>query len=133
LNYRRKKYTNNTPTPQPICGLPQNPYIPNPSSRSPQLRSRSPLGFSLLPSNQLQPSLSFSSPTPLGQSSFSAHQATFPSPGPIQLVRGKVPFYFFPLPFPHPHTSFTGSCLTTSFGVLYCLPPVSLPSIDLSL
>jgi hypothetical protein len=74
----------------------------HPSSRSPQLRFRSPLGFSLLPSNQLHPSLSFSSPTPLGQSSFSAHQATFPSPGPIQLVRGKVPFYFFPLPFPHP-------------------------------
>ena len=69
MNYRRKKYTNNTPTPQPICGLPQNPYIPKTIvTLSPASLSLSPR-FGLLPSN---PSLSFFSPTPLGQSSSSA-------------------------------------------------------------
>jgi hypothetical protein len=169
LNYRRKKYANNTPIPQPIGGLPQNPYTkryqnqyptdyisPIPSSRSPQLPS---FAFALPSGSVFFPQTNFShlflSPPQLLSGKVPPQQSTFTS---FRIVSNWNTFihfrdtnpHFYSLPptnssvakfpstsslylFPHPHTSFTGSFLTTSFGVLYCLPPVSLPSINLSL
>jgi hypothetical protein len=119
--------------PLPIVTLSPAPLSLSPRVQSSSLKPTSAISFFLLPNSSRAKSLLRNPPSP--------HSVLFIS------VTPTLTFIHYPsnssvAKFPStsslylsltPHTSFTGSCLTTSFGVLFCLPSVSLPSIDLSL